>query len=309
MFGIGTAGALIAPAIGGALYHAAGIYGLFAVSMAVLLVDLVLRLLLKTGPSKPQPARQSDTPRPHRSSQTAVEEGIPDERTPLRPMEPQPISAEPTFQGPRPAKSSIIETLRHTATWTSLAAIAMQALILGFIDAAFPLRLNQLFGFDSLQCGLMLLPVSVATALLSPVAGWAADRYGPRLPATIGCIITAASVALFGAPLPESRSGAIGLLVVYLGICGVGLTVLDMPAFVTSVRLLHDLHSSEPDVYGAEVPQVEQQGALLAVYSLGLILGPSITVLGDYGVSFAVISWSISGLMVIVASCSWATLR
>ncbi len=53
-----------------------------------------------------------------------------------------------------------------------------------------PLFLQNIRGFTALHSGLMVLPQAVGAMITMPIAGRLYDRYGPRLPAVIGLIMT-----------------------------------------------------------------------------------------------------------------------
>lgn len=60
----------------------------------------------------------------------------------------------------------------------------------------FPLQLIQAQGYDPARTGLTLLPVMVLLAALSRFAGGLVDRFGPRLPLTIGPLLSGAGFLL-----------------------------------------------------------------------------------------------------------------
>ncbi len=63
-----------------------------------------------------------------------------------------------------------------------------------------PLNLIQIQGFTPTQAGMAMLPLVLTLFLLSSWAGGLVDRYGPRLPLTMGPLIAACGYALFAIP-------------------------------------------------------------------------------------------------------------
>jgi EmrB/QacA subfamily drug resistance transporter len=63
-----------------------------------------------------------------------------------------------------------------------------------------PLNLIQIQGYTPTQAGLGMLPLVLTLFLLSRWAGGLVDRYGPRLPLTVGPLITACGYGLFAIP-------------------------------------------------------------------------------------------------------------
>jgi MFS family permease len=51
-------------------------------------------------------------------------------------------------------------------------------------------------GHDPVTAGLLLVPLALGLLILSPISGWLSDRYGSRLLATLGMVVTA--VGLIG---------------------------------------------------------------------------------------------------------------
>ena len=58
----------------------------------------------------------------------------------------------------------------------------------GLFTATFllPFLLQQGRGFSQIEAGLLLTPVPIATAMVAPFSGMTSDRFGPRLPASLG---------------------------------------------------------------------------------------------------------------------------
>jgi MFS family permease len=94
----------------------------------------------------------------------------------------------------------------------SLAMFAMNFLIVFYLQAV--------RGYDPLTAALMLIPLSIVSAVMGPLSGFLADRIGARVPATAGVILQAASLLWFIFTLtPTTPYGTIvvGLLLVGFG--------------------------------------------------------------------------------------------
>lgn len=66
----------------------------------------------------------------------------------------------------------------------------------GVLDSAMTLRLNQRYGLDSLGAGLIFIANAVPAAVTGPVAGYYADKYGPKWVALFGVLGTCPVTAL-----------------------------------------------------------------------------------------------------------------
>ena len=68
----------------------------------------------------------------------------------------------------------------------------------------FPIFLQTLMGYTSVQAGLWMMPGAIAVGLTMPVAGWLADRYSPAWLTASGCALVGSSLILFGVMDPLS---------------------------------------------------------------------------------------------------------
>jgi hypothetical protein len=118
---------------------------------------------------------------------------------------------------------------------TFSAANAVTLLVYGALGVVFLLLVLQLQvvgGFSPLAAGTALLPVTVIMLLLSSRMGALADRIGPRLPMTLGPLLSAAGVLLL-LRVDEDASWVADVLpaVVVFGL-GLSLTVAPLTATV-----------------------------------------------------------------------------
>jgi EmrB/QacA subfamily drug resistance transporter len=114
----------------------------------------------------------------------------------------------------------------------------MTAFLYGALGGALvflPLNLTQVQGYNAAGTGLTLAPFGLTLALLSPWAGSLIDRYGPRLPLTVGPLIVGVGFALLA--LNGLTNGPGDYWVTYfpailvMGI-GMGITVAPLTATV-----------------------------------------------------------------------------
>ncbi len=90
-----------------------------------------------------------------------------------------------------------------------------------------PFELIRGHGYTATAAGAALLPFPVVMGLASGRAGAFADRFGPRLPLTVGPLIAAAGFALFAVPLPGSSYWS--SLLPPLAVLAVGMTITVAP--------------------------------------------------------------------------------
>lgn len=105
-------------------------------------------------------------------------------------------------------------------------AVAFSNLAYYSMLIAIPVLLEKVRGWSSADVGLALAALSGPAALLSPVGGHLADRFGRRIPAVAGNLLLAAA----GLPLvldPRLPSAALLVLLALMG-CGVGLSAASL---------------------------------------------------------------------------------
>ena len=86
--------------------------------------------------------------------------------------------------------------LRSPQILAALWGVIVQLIILTSFDAVLTVFLEETFVWSSLEVGLAFLCLALPLTILGPVAGAISDRYGPRWPAIIGCILTAPPLIL-----------------------------------------------------------------------------------------------------------------
>jgi EmrB/QacA subfamily drug resistance transporter len=99
-----------------------------------------------------------------------------------------------------------------SAMLQSLAMFAMNFLIVFYLQAV--------RGYDPLTAALLLIPLSIVSAVMGPLSGLLADKIGARAPATAGLVLQAASLLWFIFKLTPTMpygSMVVGLVLVGLG--------------------------------------------------------------------------------------------
>jgi MFS family permease len=97
--------------------------------------------------------------------------------------------------------------------------VAVGALVLSAI------YLQDELGFGPLHAGLAMLPATIPTVLIAPVAGVATDRFGARVCATAGAVLLAASLLVLGLLAPGGSYAELWPGLVGFGV-GIGLVTV-----------------------------------------------------------------------------------
>lgn len=131
-----------------------------------------------------------------------------------------------------------------------------------------PFMLIQVHGYSATAAGAAFLPFSAIMGLGSRFTGGLVDRFGPRLPLTIGPAVTAAGVALLGfwGSDPSFWTGFLpGLVVVAIGM------TIAVPPLTTTV--LNAAPTEQSGAASGVNNAAARTGGLLAVAALGLAFG------------------------------------
>jgi MFS family permease len=60
-----------------------------------------------------------------------------------------------------------------------------------------PFFLQSIRGLGALEVGILMMPPALVSAVMMPLSGWLFDKFGPKIPVTMGTVITTLAVYLF----------------------------------------------------------------------------------------------------------------
>ena len=145
------------------------------------------------------------------------------------------------------------------------------------------LQLQQSLGWSALAAGVALLPFSVLMLLLSRLMGGVTQRRGPRLPMTVGPLVTAAGFLLLTRAVPGADyvSGVLPGVLVF----GLGMVITVAPLTATVLASVDEQHVGAASGANNAVSRV---ASLLAVAVLPLLAGLTTAGEGPLGPGFVV---------------------
>ena len=116
-----------------------------------------------------------------------------------------------------------------------LANIMLFIFGLSFFGNAFllPLYLQNSLGYTALQAGLVFFPVGIIQATMSPVAGYLTDKFNPKIPVTIGIILTFISMYMYK---DLSLTSEYSQIIIPLIIRGFGLGFMFIPLSTIAIN-------------------------------------------------------------------------
>ena len=153
---------------------------------------------------------------------------------------------------------SLFRIRMFTLSALALLLVGVSQVMIGFV---LPFYLQDVLHLTPTFIGLLFVSAPIFTVTLSPLVGWAVDRMGPRLPATVGITFLAAA-GFFGSFLrPNSHwIVAVGVLALW-GLATALFFTSNHTAMINSV----------PDQH-----RVVATGAIYVVFGLGTTIGVSL---------------------------------
>lgn len=281
-------GTFLGPTVGGAVYDRVGYNAVFYVCFGVLGLDVVLRLIMleKSDYRRlfPEEYRAEEAEKAKKKQeeeeQRRIEEGvdIEDWESTLDPE---------TEVGPAP-KAMLWFQVFGRKYWFQLPPIILllrnprilviffQAVIFGWcvgaLDATLPMHLDEIFGFGSLQSGLVMLALAVPS-LIGPLVGMMVDRFGVKFFATLGFILLCPCYILLRLPDHHSVRQVV-LLCALLALLGASLVVLVGPIMTDLASGTAKLEKRRPGFYGKGGGLASAFGIFNVAFSIGIIIGP-----------------------------------
>jgi MFS family permease len=280
------------PPLGGIILMRWGFDGILHVSLMVLAVDLVLRLLMVERPRDVK-GRIDDR-------DGAVNYGTMDSSQLVTSASSKPAR----FRNPLP----ILTCLSDSQLVAALLLGFIQYVILGSYDSTLSMEASERFGLSPDAVGAAFLGLAIPVLVISPLAGWAVDRHGPRTVATIGygCFVP----ALAGMAIPtrlwlDASFPCFPIFFAFLVLQGVCVALVSTPGLVKAKQAVEKAVDANPARFGPRGAMGQMFGLNTLVSSSGLLIGNywSATMRASCGYWF--LSVSLAALCVVAAGLAW----
>jgi len=219
-----SVGLIISPMLGGFVYFHAGYVAVIAMAVALICVDIILRVLMierkdaawysHKGPVSSTPGNRYGTfENGSLGSAPAAEhvDGDPEDDMDASKSTIRSISSHsPSGVQSSASTVSMAQNLSRGSKWklppvvTLLASPRLLAAIYGVFvnvsvlasfDSTLPIFVKRTFHWSSLESGLIFLTLAIP-ALTGPLVGQLSDRFGPRSVSVFGCVCTVPSLIL-----------------------------------------------------------------------------------------------------------------
>jgi MFS family permease len=287
---------LAGPLLGGVVFEKGGYNAVFAMAYALIGIDIVMRLFMiekkdakkweavETGRPETEQANQSSikdengeadltiTPAGNSLQSEQGTENIPvnEEKTAIK--EARADGAEraiPTRSKRVPALWTLVKSRRLLcACWATFVASTLMTQF----DSVLPLFVKDTFGWNSTGAGLIFLPLLIPS-VLSPLIGWAIDRYGPRWFGIGGFLLFAPIEVLLRLVTHNSISQKV-LLCALLTLLGVALNFLLTPLMVEITYTVEQKERDNPGLFGKRGAYAQAYGLFNVAWAGGCLVGP-----------------------------------
>jgi MFS family permease len=269
VFSFISVGELIAPVLGGVVYKKARYGSVFAMGVSILALDFLMRLVVveKKTAEKYVGTQTDDQPTGEPADPDGQEVWEQDEESPLIAQNSHSdqqwkiLKAQPRLI----QKFPILYCLSNPRLMTGEAIAFTHALLLAVFDATIPTEAQRLFGFDSLEAGLLFIPLVLPYLLLGSLAGKWVDKYGTKPAGVLGMAYLVPVLILLRLPQPGGKSEIIKFCVI-VAFCGVGLAAISSPSIVEPSYVVEKYYKANRDFFG-------EQGPYAQLYAINSMVG------------------------------------
>ncbi|CAK7562385.1 MAG: hypothetical protein SEPTF4163_000228 [Sporothrix epigloea] len=264
-----SAGLLLAPLIGGAVYAGAGYYAVYYVAFGLIVLDISMRLLLiekkvalrwiKADGDVPLPSTQpAPTASCERSPEADEETADQLNQTATLPSNPAESS---TFQ-------RVCTLLRLRRLIFALLGCTIDAGVLTAFDTVLPLFVQETFDWASTAAGLIFLSLFIPPLVLSPPVGMIADRVGTKWLSLAGFIALVPLLVCLRFIDHNSIEQKV-VLGVLLSLLGVALTFSNVPLMAEISFTIEAEEERNPGVWGSKGVYGVAYGLFNTAFALG----------------------------------------
>jgi MFS family permease len=259
---------LAGPLLGGVVFDKGGYNAVFAMAYVLIGIDIAMRLfMIEKKDAKKWEVNEVEVERVGLEDVKINGEAVPSVRN-ATPVDSQPNATHETSidtaattpsankKKPVPTLLTLIKSRRLLcALWATL----VTSTLMTQFDSVLPLFVKDTFGWNSTAAGLIFLPLVIPSGL-SPVIGWAIDKYGPRWFAVAGFLFFTPIEVLLRL-VTHDTIGQKVLLCTLLTLIGVALNFSTPPLMVEITYVVEQKERDNPGLFG-------KKGAYAQAYGL-----------------------------------------
>ncbi|KAB8078487.1 major facilitator superfamily domain-containing protein [Aspergillus leporis] len=252
----GTSGG---PMAAGILFEIGGYWLAWSSAFAILVVDIILRVLMierpRTQPATPQCEAQDP------------------ENDPL--LHSNPIAVEE-----KRGWHFYTYLLRHRQFICGAVSYFVFAILISSFDTTIPLHVRDVFDWGSMNAGLLFVGLQGPGIIMSPICGWLKDRYGTRYPTAAGFAILTPIMWVLGMPgndrFPWANRGNTGQIIYAAAVTAVGTfsCLLNGAGTIEATVSVDEIEAKHPGIFGANGGYSRALSLVSMSWTLGAFIGP-----------------------------------
>ncbi|KAL4975574.1 major facilitator superfamily domain-containing protein [Aspergillus desertorum] len=286
-----TVGTVTGPFVGGVVLSKAGYHAVFGLAIALIFVDIVLRLVMIERKNASRwigdihreseaeaeaetqrlisPAAATQIAPPYESIQRIHEHEHDSE------SQTQPSNSKSAVEGSTHTKGSMPGMLHMICSATLLVvlqATLVEAMAWASFDSVLPLYVRSTFSMTPLGIGLCFIPLFVPS-FLSTFIGSAVDKHGSRPVAISGFLLDVPTFFLLRLVSSNTLSDQI-ILYFLLFFAGLAAALKTVSLMVEVTRAVEEKERLCPDIFGEKGGTAQAYGLFNAAWSGGQVAGP-----------------------------------
>jgi MFS family permease len=285
-------GILIAPLLGGVVFASGGYNAVFAMQYALIALDIIMRFALvemkvakKWTEQEPRQVSQS-----HQSPPTDEKKN--DDVAQANPSPATAVSTAPSSRLP-----PVLTLLGSARLLAGMWGVLVIAALMTSFDAVLPLFVHDTFGWNSLGAGLVYIAI-VVPSFIGPIAGWLADRYGPRWILTVGFVSCVPWLVMLRL-VDHNSIGQKVLLCTLLALLGVCLNCVLAPimaevSYIVEAKEQRARRHGMPSPFGQGGAYAQAYALFNTAFSAGAIAGPFWAGFVKESAGWATMAWSLA---------------
>lgn len=175
----------------------------------------------------------------------------------------------------------------------------MQSTLTASFDAVLPVYVHKIFGWDSIGSGLIFLPIALP-CLFGPIAGWIADRYGSRWPATVAFLLACPWYVCLRFVTYNSLSQKVLLCAI---LCGAGacLNLALAPVMAEIAYVIESMEEKSPGIFGSSGAYAQDYGLSCLSFAGGGVVGSIWAGMVNDKAGWGTMTWSLGLLSAVTA--------
>ena len=293
-------GLMAGPVVGGFLYEYCGYFSVFYPVFGLLVLELVLRLMIVeekgSFASSPSSASQPEAIQKTSSTEPTTEHPASEATS----AESQPLLGSEATTPPRPV-NAYIALLRSPRFIVALIALfILNSIACGFDSILTPF-LRDTFNMHSSQAAAIFLTLAVPM-LFAPLLGSLTDRFGPKIPSTVGLMLAVPSLTLLSL-ITHNTTSPIAKLAALFTFLGLAFALAMPPLRVEVSLVVEQMEREKAGQFGPSGAYGRAYSLVNVVVAAAGLVGPLYAGFMRLSAGWQVLAWINGGLSAAVLVC------